>query len=649
MRYLQIILLCFLSISLISCSDSKPSGHVYTGNALGTTIPTPDLEIAFLPYPSRAAFFHEPISEAYKFATFGLDEALAPMCEEALAFVDKQTLSNNEARDNLEKQGNVPNTPDSCKNICLSRVNLEIQRDAERINLNNNIKQIEAKIDVVNQKKLELVASRNRKAGELYESLRKLNEEREKSIDRLSNELLESEIKKLKVAVVGTFQKYTFSEKRIKVVLVNNSGYALKPSNYGRKFTLAGYYQGVEIKRYTNVAFKGEGTKKDTLGFDKNYAVATGESVFLGERFDDGFQGIPLNTPAARLLVKDNGWEIKGNSIEPDQIRILDFSADFFVIPDENGVRSGAKITYSPEPVDFRKQVISRGLPQDKQIAKIEKQINAQSFPEEDSQIASLENDISAFRAEQNSEKSKFNSSKIASEIASLDKSETLCREASVAINEINDRNEFLNKLKTNLSSCRTDKINPSAIFSAINLINNEAGGSFIELPNIEQKYTAKAKQLIYKKLSSEVQALTRTSIDGAFTIDSSIDQSNSIIFAPTVTLDGARFWMQPLSLMGDSKNLNNGLMSEKDFTKYLNDVIAYGCKDCSIQEFTESMEYFELSAPNPNQLLKDLNQLEMFYTDELEVVTSNKSDIQSTEVNDPELFVDSMEQVCKL
>ena len=133
--------------------------------------------------------------------------------------------------------------------------------------------------------------------------------------------------------------------------------------------------------------------------------------------------------------------------------------------------RVGSSIVYSPERVNFEEQVAARGLPQDSEIAKISKQINNQSFPEDD-QIAALDNNISEFRADQKSAKDAFNSSQVAKNINSLIESESQCRAANTAMNEIDDYAERIAKWKDNLSSCGTEDVDTGAIFSGLNAIN---------------------------------------------------------------------------------------------------------------------------------------------------------------------------------
>lgn len=658
LRNFKLLIFLFLCSFLFSCSETKPSGHAYTVNGLGLTLPTPDLEMAFLPYPSRADFFHEPISEAYKFATLGLDEALAPLCDEALALVSEEELSIDKARESLLEEGNVPETPDACMNMCLSRVDLEDQREADRTTLNKKIAEIDVKIRSANQKRSELQSARSKKAGALSQQLSSLKEKRNQLISREAEALAAEQISKLSIDLGnGNFRRsfYPSSERLeyITVMFRNNSDYALAKSEWGGDLAIRaeGYYKGVKIKDYflDLPAYDFDDNFTDSLGFDKGYFLNVGGIIPIGPSIYRSVQGLDMNSPSGRLLAQERNWKPNSRGyILPDEMRIATFPKSAFVIPDEKGKRDGNEIVYTPTTVNFKDEVATRGLPQDSEIAKISKQISDQSFPE-DSQIASLDNEIAGFRAEQKSLRSAFNSSDTAKNITSLDRSESLCRAASVAMNEIDDRNKVINKWKTNLSSCGTEAIDSGAIFSAIDSINYDQGGSIIELPDIDQKYAAKAGQLIFKKLASEAQGLTRTDINGAFTIDGSVDQKNSMLFAPTVSIAGERFWMQPLSSMGDNKNLNHSLISDQDFLDYVNNVIDYSCRDCSIQEFTNLMETLGLSAPNSNQLVKSLSQSEMLYASELEMISSDESIVLGQDSPERETVAGGSDQTCQM
>ncbi len=646
MKRLKLFSLLFLCSFLFSCSDTKPSGHAYTVNGLGLILPTPDLEMAFLPYPSRSHFFHEPISEAYKFATLGLDESLAPLCDEALALVSEEELSIDKSRKSLLQGGNVPETPDACMNMCLSRVDLEDQRETDRKALNKKIAEIDQKISFVKQKSSELRSARSEKLGALSQQLADLKKKRSQLLAGEATKLAKKQIAGLTIELGARRLQYGGLDrgKKVSVDLRNNSQFAIKGSP---RVALEGYYKGTKIGDYS-MRLSGS-SKTDSLGFKKNYSIGVGELGKLEQSIYYSVEGLSLNTPSGRLLAQERGWEPNNQGyVLPDEVRIVSFPETAFVIPDETGKRQGSSIVYSPELVNFKEQVAARGLPQDNEIAKISKQISDQSFPE-DSQIASLDNEIAGFRAEQKSLRSAFNSSDTAKNIDSLNRSESLCRAASVAMNEIDDRNKVINEWITGLSSCGIGEMDSGAIFSAINSINYDQGGSIIELPEIDQKYAAKARQLIFKKLASEVKGLTRTDINGAFTVDGSVDQSNSMLFAPTFSVAGERFWMQPLGSMGDNKNLNHNLISDQKFVAYVNDVIDYTCKDCSIEQFAETMDIMGFSAPNPNQLVKSLSQSEILYAGQLAMISSEKPDLQNEAEDDSVLVSAPVDQACKM
>lgn len=638
MHKLQPTVFAFIILFLTSCSDSKPDGHAYTVNGLGQTLPTPNLEIAFLPYPSRADFFHEPISEAYKFATSGLDESLAPLCDDALALVNDEESFNERARKSLLQEGNVPKTPDACMNMCLSRVDLEGQREVDRKDLNKKIAEIDASIKSANQKKSELLASRSEKLGALTQQLTDLKKKRSQLLAGEATKLAKKQIAGLTIEVGARRLRWEYSDaaKRVTVDLRNNSQFAIKGSP---SLDLEGYYKGIKIGDYS-VTLSAP-NKTDSLGFDKKYSLGVGEIGRLEDSIYYSVEGLSLNSPSGRLIAQERGWQSNREGyVLPDEIRIISFPETAFVIPDHKGKRQGSSIVYSPEPVNFKEQVAARGLPQDNEIAKISKQISDQSFPE-DSQIASLDNEIAGFRAEQKSLRSAFNSSDTAKNIDSLDRAELLCRAASAAMNEIDKRTNVINHWKTNLSSCGTEEMDSGVIFSAIQWINSDLGNSIV-LPNIDKKYAAKARQLIFKKLASEVQAFTRTDINGAFTIDGSVDQSNFMLFAPTITPSGERFWMQPLGSMGDNKNLDHSLISDHKFEHYVNDVISYSCKDCSIEEFANMMDEMGHSAPHPNRVLNRLSMMEIHYTSKLAEITSDEPDASV-------LVSSQVDRVCKM
>ena len=622
MSITRIPTLIFIGLLLTACSDPKPDGHVYTVNGLGLTLPSPDLEIAFLPYNSRAEFFHGPITEAFEYATLGLGEALLPVCNESSVLIQEEEAYLTEARNELLQEGNLPKTPDACMNMCSSRVSLEDQRETERKALNKNIAEIDQKISSAKQKRSELQSARSKKAGVLSQQLANLRKKRDKVISQKVKVMAAEQISELSIIVglMGAGQ-YGTPGKTISIHLRNNTEFAMKNvGGYsGSSFKAEGYYKGIKIADYS-LYFPGYEVenKTDSLGFDRGFLILPGEVVPLGRGSIYNFvEGLSLNTPQGRLLAQERGWSPNSRGyVLPDEIRILSFPDSVFVIPDENGKRVGSSIHYSPEAVNFKELVVAQGLPQDSQIAKISKQINQQSFPEDD-QIAALDNSISQFRADQKSAKDAFKSSQVAKNINSLIESESQCRAANSAMNEINAKAKRIDSWKDDLSSCGTEVVDTGKVFSVLNAINY-AYGDVLELPDIDKKYAVKARQLIWAKLASESQYITKTDINGDFNIDGAIDQSNSLAFAPVMSISGERFWMQPLSSLKGNKNLNHQLLSNEDFPSYIKDVIRYTCNNCSLEEFSLNMVDLELSALNPNQLATNLSDSELFYAEQL-------------------------------
>jgi hypothetical protein len=617
MSITRIASLIFVGLLLTACSDPKPDGHVYTVNGLGLTLPSPDLEIAFLPYNSRAEFFYGPITEAYEYATQGLDQALLPLCDDANGIITEELASLAQARNELQQKGNVPETPDACMNMCSSRISLEDQRETERKTLNQKIAGIDQKISSAKQKKKQLQSARSKKAGALSQQLASLKKKRNQLLIKETEELIAKQTDKLSIKLGVTDLSYSmYRGEQVATALYNGTDFGITE---GGNLKAQGFYRGVKIKDYIIrvPGYRARGSATDSLGFDKKYAIAPKALVIVGESINSGVGGLNLDSPSGRLLAQENGWTPNSKGfLLPDEIRITSFSQSAFVIPDEKGKRVGGKIVYSPKKVNFKEQVAARGLPQDSEIAKISKQINNQSFPEDD-QIAALDNDISELRADQKSAKDAFNSSQVAKNINSLIESESQCRAANTAMNEINAKAKRIDSWKGDLSSCGTEVVDTGTIFSGLNAINY-AYGNILELPDIEEKHAVKARQLIWAKLASESQYITKTDINGDFNIDGAIDQSNSLAFAPMMSMSGAKFWMQPLSSLKGNKNLNHQLLGNEDFPGYIGNVIRYTCNNCSLEEFSLDMVDSELSAPNPNQLATNLSDSALVYADQL-------------------------------
>jgi len=626
MQKLRLTLLIFCSLFLSSCSDQKPDGHVYTVNGLGLTLPSPDLEMTFLPYNSRAEFFHGPITEAYEYATLGLDEALLPLCDDANAIIAEELASLDQARNELQLEGNVPETPDACMNMCSSRISLEGQRETERKVLNEKIAGIDQKISSAKQNKKQLQSARSKKAGALSQQLASLKKKRNQLLDKEAEELIAKQTDKLSIKLGVTDLHYSmYRGKKVATALYNGTDFAITE---GSSIEAEGFYRGIKLMDYeiSVPGYHARGNATDSLGFDKKYAIAPKALVIVGASVSSGVDGLDLNSPSGRLLAQENGWTPNSKGfVLPDEIRITSFSHSSFVIPDGKGKRVGGKIVYSPKKVNFKEQVAGRGLPQDSEIARISKQINNQSFPEDD-QIAAQDNEISGLRADQQSARDAFNSSQVAQNINTLIASESVCRAAGVAMNDLNTDAKRIDRWKDNLSSCGTEDVDTGAIFSGLNAMNYRYG-DVLELPEITEKYVTKARHLIWAKLASESQYVTKTDINGDFNIDGAIDQSNSLVFAPMMSMSGESFWMQPLSSLNGKKNLNHQLLGRDDFSEYISNVISYTCNNCSLEEFSSIMVELELAAPNPNQLANNLSNSEKVYAEQLANLEASEYD----------------------
>lgn len=651
-RWVFLLTLCFVLI-LPGCSDPKPDGHAYVMNGLGITLPASGIEITYLPYNTRAEFFHEPLSEAYTYATTGLSAALQPLCAEANAIIARQTDELGLARQQLLQSGNVPDTADACQNMCTSRISFEAQRENDRKNLVQTHVALDQQIASAGHKIEDLQESRAEKSGQLGKRLAALRSARTHALNAKADQLLARVIEKVRIKPTsGRLERDYNTGERISVELQNNTDFAFRASyTFQSDITIkaAGYYKGIKIKDYdiSVPGYNQRGTRKDSLGFDKNYLVGPGETVPVGESIYSSVEGLDMNTPTGRLLAQERGWlpNSKGYVL-PDEIRIVNFPETALAIPDETGQRQGASIVYSPKPVDFKQQADAQGLPQDSEIARISKQLNNQSYPEDD-QIAALEGEISQHRADKKSAMNAFNSSSVAQSINALVESESICRSARDQMNELEQRSNFLSEQQSNLASCATENVDTGAIYGAITSVNR-AYDAEIELPPISEKYLAKAKQLIWAKLATEAEFGSRTNIDGAFNIEGSVDQDRSLVFATWASSLGDLFWMQPLSTLGTHKDLNHHLARPGGIDEYFDDVIAESCSGCSLEEFSTRIRNAGLAAPNPDQLAGLFSLKEMRAAGQLAMLETMNSGTGLAETSEVQVAT-TPDQACKI
>ena len=480
-----------------------------------------------------------------------------------------------------------------------------------------------------------------------------LRSARTRALNTKADQLLVREIEKIRIKLgTGRLRSDSYGGTRISVELQNNTEFALRPGyDFQSNITIkaAGFYKGVIIKNYSFdvPSYSSRGSRKDSLGFDKRYLVGPGETVPGGESIYSSVEGLDMGTPTGRLLAQERGWKPNSEGyVLPDEIRIVNFPETAFVIPDETGQRQGASIVYSPKPVDFKQQAAAQGLPQDSEIARISKQLSNQSYPE-DKKIAALEGEISLHHADKKSATNAFNASSVAQSINALVESESLCRTARDQMNELDQWGKLLSEQQSNLASCGTENVNTGAIYRAIYSVNREYDEG-IELPNIQEKYAAKAKQLIWAKLATEAQFGSRSNIDGAFNIDESIDQEQSLVFATWASSLGDLFWMQPLSTLGTNKDLNHHLARQGPIDEYFDDVVARSCSGCSLEAFSTRISNAGLAAPNPNQLAGLFSLNEMRAARQLEMLETMHSGTGLAETNEVQVAT-LPEQACKI
>jgi len=153
---------------------------------------------------------------------------------------------------------------------------------------------------------------------------------------------------------------------------------------------------------------------------------------------------------------------------------------------------------------------------------------------------------------------------------------------------------------------------------------------------------------LIWAKLATEAQFGSRLNIDGAFNIDESIDQEQSLVFATWASSLGDLFWMQPLSTLGTNKDLNHHLARKGPIDEYFDDVVARSCSGCSLEEFATKISNAGLAAPNPNQLAGLFSLNEMRAARQLEMIETTNSGTGLAETNEVQVAT-LPDQACKI
>ena len=597
----QILVIAGLACLLQACSDNQPDGYVYQMNGAGITLPASGVEVAVIPGKSRADFFHGPMIEAYRYATADLQSKLAPVCDQALELTSTLQSELDSEMGELRESGALPKTPDACFNMCTERVGLESERDTERAALQTTVNDLNAQISSVRQEIKGLQASRSKKAGDLGRRLSDLKAQRETALDAAAEKIKASVLANFRLSISPSIEYGRRSYSEVRVDLTNGTKYGIKSAEYSRNPTLKGYYRGIEIVstevRLPHYDEVGDDATDD-LGFSLGYAFKPGAKVRLGVSIGD-VPGLNLSTPSGRLLARDRGWQSNGSGyILPDEFRIESFDTSLLVIPDEKGTRTGSTINYSPKKVSFRAEAARNGLPQDAQIARLEKQLANQSFPE-DAEIDDRNNIIASLQNQVRDARQEFNTSAIATQITDLTENEETCRTAKANQATLDEQIALISQLNGELSSCASKALDTASVFGAVIKLNSDYDAE-IGLPDISATYSLKAKELIMKKLSDSTEKTTLTDINGGYYLDTSPDPENHLLFAEYETSFMTSFWFQPMSLTGDRNELNFIMSETGSFTEFVKDVTFLGRSGASAADFSEIFSLMGYEATNP-------------------------------------------------
>lgn len=276
--------------------------------------------------------------------------------------------------------------------------------------------------------------------------------------------------------------------------------------------------------------------------------------------------------------------------ILPDEIRLVDFSASLLVIPDDKGRRAGSDIVYSPKPVNFRSVAERQGLPEDVEIARLTRQMQNQSFPE-DTQINEKQNVIAGLEKQKKQATNNFNNSAIANQINALGSSESACRHARHTLNSLNQDADDLDDLGNDLASCQSGNLAAATVFSAIASLN-ATYNTDVELPDISSRYQTKVGELIFSKLAQASETTIRTGMDGSFYLDGSIDENNTLLFAEWNSSFGEAFWLQPLASLGEKKDLSHVTAQNSSCGEYLEAVVPYAANVSSVEALRELTDF---------------------------------------------------------
>jgi hypothetical protein len=562
------------------CSDPGPDGYVYTVRGAGNAVPVAGQEITVLPYQTEADLFYEPIQQAQLFATDRLEEALVPSCDEGNEFLSSGLAEIETVETEINERANIPIA--GCTSICTEKIDAATELATANNSHETGIRGFNARIEELSDSKKPLAARRKQKLGSLQKEYSSLNATRNQIVNTRAGSLERGVLDQLRISVV--IRDYGYCD------IIGSSSYRVSNDT---KFALParasiqieGFKDGEKILA-GSIAISGE--KRDQYGFGKGYAVGPSET------FTDGAYGQPelpkVNSPTMRLMIEQKGWAgVKcgyngPDAILPDRIVVTGISRGAFVIPAE-GIRKGSDITYTPIKVDFREVADTEAFPQDQRLASLTKQISNLHLPEDD-QLEQIDDEIDDLRDQIADKIDQHSRNPLVKNLAMLKEQESNCRSDRDSLAEVTVvKNEVL-AIQQNLASCSSEAPDTSLIYASISQIN-ASFNSEIFLPNIDEKYVAHATVAVLERIVDANNVKSSTGIDGGF----SLSVENSLLYANTKNSFSEGFWLVAGNeLNGRYKNLDQNTMKTGNVVDYIDSIIQYGCRSCSLEEFKESL-----------------------------------------------------------
>jgi hypothetical protein len=562
------------------CSDPGPDGYVYTVRGAGNAVPVAGQEITVLPYQTEADLFYEPIQQAQLFATDGLEDALLPSCDEGNEFLSSGLAEIEAVETEINERANIPIA--GCISICTEKVDAVAELATANRSHETEIRGLNARIEALSDSKEPIAARRGQKLGALQKEFSSLNRTRNQLVNTKTGSLEQEVLDRLRISVLAGSYGYCDISGDVIYRVYNDTKYAL--SN-GANIRIEGFKDG---ERILAGSISISGSKKDQYGFDKGYAIGPSES------FTSSWYGVPklpkVNSPTMRLMIEQRGWEGvtcgfgEPDAILPDRIVATGIDRGGFVIPAE-GIRKDSDITYTPIKVDFREVADKEAFPQDQRLASLTKQINNLHLPEDD-QLEQIDDEINDLRDQIADKIDQHSRNPLVKNLAMLKQQESSCRSDRDSLAELAEGKNQALAIQQNLASCSSEAPDTSLIYASINQINS-LFSTEIFLPDIDEKYVAQATVAVLERLVDADNVKTSTGIDGGF----SLSTENSLLYANTNNSFSEGFWLvSGKELDGRYKNLDHNTMKIGNVVDYVESIIQYGCRSCSLEEFKRSL-----------------------------------------------------------